>query len=75
MEKNGRALSALRQVGATRGLLRAQVATLKALGEVENTSRVLLERIGEARHQGLPRHSFATTGTMPRLPRATPFGI
>jgi hypothetical protein len=75
MEKNGGSLSDLRHAGATRGLLKAQVATLKALGEVKNTSRVLLERIGEARAHGLPRHSLAANRTMPRLPRAIPFGV
>jgi hypothetical protein len=75
MKKKGSSLSDLRQAGATRGILRAQVATNEALGEVKNTTRILLERIGEARARGLPRHSFAANRAIPRLPRANPFGM
>jgi hypothetical protein len=74
MEENGGSLSDLTQ-GASHGLINAQIATLKALDEVKNTSRVLLERIDKARAHRLPRHLIAANHTMPRLPRSIPFGI
>ena len=74
MKKMGGSLSDLRQAAAMRRILRAQVATNQALGEVKNTTRILLERIGEARVRGLPRHSFAANRAIPGLPRADPFG-
>ncbi len=55
---------------ATRELFKAQDATRQALGQVQETSRELRERIDEARAHGLGRYSYAADHAMPRLPPA-----
>ena len=60
---------------ATRELLKARVATRRALGEIRKTSRELRTKTGEANARiGTPaEHSpVAANPTMPHLPPASP---
>jgi hypothetical protein len=73
MEKKGSSLSELREAGATRKIMKAQVVTRLALDEVKNTSRVLRERVIQARVHGLAaRRPVAVDRTVHSLPRAFP---
>jgi hypothetical protein len=73
MEEKRSSLSDLKEAGAARQLLKAEVATREALDEVRETSRALRQRISEARaHRSSARRAFAVDRSMPRLPRAVP---